>query len=127
MLFDVGPAYTAMLIPVPFRAGVEERSSVDDLYTPYWVHSRTDDDWWENLGRYKLSAEVGDGDGVEYFSAHFSDQMEGFPWNFGVQAIGDDYYARWRGAVLVIRIDVAGLPMSCAIDDLMFSGAILAK
>jgi len=61
MLFDVGADYAAMLVPVPFRAGVEEPSSVDDLFTSYWVQSQSDEDWWENLGKYKLDIEIGAG------------------------------------------------------------------
>ena len=127
MLFDVGADYSAMVVPVPFRAGVAGLSSVDDLFTSYWVHSRPDDDWWENLGKYKSRIEVGTGDDVEFFSVHFSDQMEGFPRNFGVEAIGEEYYSRWKGAVLVLRIDAVGLPMNCAINDFIFSGDILAR
>jgi len=127
MLFDVGTDYSAMLVPVPFRAGVAEPSSVDDLFTSYWVHSQSEGDWWENLGKYKSCIEVGTGNDLEFFSVHFSDQMGGFPRNFSVQAIGEDYYSWWKGAVLVLRIDAGGLPMNCAINDFIFSSNILAR
>ncbi|EDR02553.1 uncharacterized protein LACBIDRAFT_332369 [Laccaria bicolor S238N-H82] len=127
MLFEVGADYAAMLVPVPFRAGVAEPSSVDDLFTSYWVHSKSDDDFWENLGRYKLRVEVGEGDNLEVFSVHFSDQTAGFPHNYGLQEIGRDHYSLWKGAVLVFRINAAGQPMNCAIDDFIHSGFILAR
>ena len=79
MLFNVGANYSAMVVPVLFCAGVAGPNLVDDLFTSYWVHSRPDDDWWENFGKYKSHIEVGTGDDVEFFSVHFSDQMEGFP------------------------------------------------
>ena len=124
-LYDVGKAYSAMLVPVPFRPGVDTPSSVDDLFTPYWVHSSFNDDGWENLGRYKKHIELDNGRGR--FSVHFSDQLQNFPYNCSIHTIAKDYYGHWKGAVLVLRTHADGQPLDSDVEEFFFSGEVLTK
>jgi len=79
MLFDVGEAYSAMLVPVPFHPGVKTLLLVDDLLTIYWVHSVSTEDQWEKLGKYKWHIELGcERYYAKSFSVHFSDKMQSF-------------------------------------------------
>lgn len=87
MLFDVGEDYSFLLVPIPFRPGVANPLSVDDLFTAFWVHARSDDYCWENLDMYKRQIIVGGSGEFQYFSIHFSDQGDDFPTNHSIQLI----------------------------------------
>lgn len=127
MLFDTGPDYDFKLVPVPLRHGVIIPATVDDLFTPKWVHASLDYDLWENLGKYKRSVAVESGDGLRFYSVHFSDQRGPFPENYGMGAIAAQCYTRWSGAVLVLRIAANGRPMSCHVEDVLYIRELLTR
>ena len=127
MLFDVGDDISFMLVPVPFRPGVDNPLSVDDLFTAFWVHTKLDDYRWENLDTYKRQITIGPPRDHRYFSVHFSDQGDDFPVNYGMQSISREYYSDWKGAVIVYRMDESGLPMDCSIKDLLYMDEVFER
>lgn len=127
MLFDTGPEYDFMLVPVPSRPGITMPFTVDDLFTSKWVHTSLDYEHWENLGKYKRSVAVGSAEGSRFYSVHFSDQHGSFPGNYGIAAIAGLCYSHWKGAVLVIRTRSNGEPVSCHVEDVLYVRELLAR
>ena len=127
MLFDVGDDTSFMLVPVPYRPGVDDPLSVDDLFTAFWVHTKWDHHRWENLNIYKRQIIVAHGERRHYFSVHFSDQDDDFPINHGMKSISKEYYSIWKGAILVYRTDKQGVPMACSLEDLFYMDEVFEK
>lgn len=127
MLFDTGEDYNFMLVPVPIRPGIDNPLSVDDLYTPLWVHMLDNDCQWINLGKYKCQIDINVEGSTEQFSVHFSDQHQCFPRNHGLEKLAEEFYSHWKGAVLVVRTDAEGKPIDCKLKDLLYMSKVLAR
>ncbi|EDQ99475.1 uncharacterized protein LACBIDRAFT_334967 [Laccaria bicolor S238N-H82] len=76
MLFDSGNEYNFKSVPMPFRPGIKEPVTVDDLYTPYWVHSQDDFNGWENLAKHKQQVTITTEHNTRFYAIHFADQAE---------------------------------------------------
>ena len=111
MLFDTGPEYDFMLVPVPSWPGITMPFTVDDLFTSKWVHTSLDYEHWENLGKYKRSVAVGSAEGSRFYSVHFAGLC----------------YSHWKGAVLVIRTRSNGEPVSCHVEDVLYVRELLTR
>lgn len=125
MLFDSGNDYRFSFEPVPFRPGVNEAITVDDLYTPYWVHSQTDHDGWENLTTYKRQICATIEKETRFYSVHFADQSKDYPRNYGIEAVASPYYDKWLGALLVLRTKQNGKPIVCDYEDILYTKELL--
>lgn len=127
MLFDTGEDYNFMLVPIPKRQGVDKLITADDLYTPLWVHTLDNDCQWINLGKYKRQIDIDVDRGTLHYSVHFSNQHQCFPRNHSLEKLSEDFYSRWKGAILVIRTDIEGKPIDCKLKDLLYMSNVLSK
>ena len=127
MLFDSGNDYRFSFVPVPFRPGVNKALTVDDLYTAYWVHSQPDYDGWENLTTYKCQISITVENETRFYSVHFADQSKDYPRNYGIEAVASPYYEKWLGAMLVLRTNPDGEPMTSGHEDILYIKELLHR
>ena len=57
---------------------------------------------------------------TQHFSVDFSDQQQSFPCNHGLKKLSEDFYTRWKGAILVVHMDI-----DCKLKDLIYMAKAL--
>ena len=62
---------------------------------------------------------------TQFYSIHFADQSKNYPCNYGIKAVASPYYEKWLGAMLVLRTEPDGEPMTSGHEDMLYIKELL--
>jgi len=103
-----------LYMPVPFKPGITTPTSIDDCTVEYWVPHIRHQGEARKLDLYRKTIKITVGNAIASYTVHFANQMQKFPINNAVQPMAmDGAYTKWVGAILIVKSDDYGCPITC--------------